>query len=159
MGLCTNSYCHALNDQQYIFQRNRRVYASPVSSSRSSTVRLPSSATTRGSPETACSYWAQDLHSLCFSSTGQAETPDPFQRALAHQLLPQQPINSVTHLAELPHSKKQCLALQAIHSPHARYSSPGAPSTNRSKSMQSARCSKDSLQRKRQTTNRCFHGK
>ena len=47
--------------------------------------------------------------------------------------------------------KEQCLALQAIHSPHARYSSPGAPSTNRSKSMQSARCSKDSLQRKRLT--------
>ena len=103
------------------------------------------------SPETACSYWAQDLHSLSFSSIGQAKTPDPFQRTLAHQLLPQQAINSVTHLAELPHCKEQCLALQAIRSPHARCSSSDAPSTNRSKSTQSAQCSKDSLQRKRLT--------
>ena len=83
----------------------------------------------------------QELHA--------AQKLDPFQRALAHQLLPQQPINSGIHLTEVPHCKDQCVALQAIHSPRARYSGSGAPSTNRSKGMQSAQSSKDSLQRKR----------
>ena len=103
------------------------------------------------SPEAACSYWAQDLHSLAFPITGQTETLDPFQRALAHQLLPQQPINSVIHPTELPHCKGQRLALQAVHSPRARYSGSGAPSTSRSKGMPLAQRRKDGWKRKRLT--------
>ena len=73
---------------------------------------------------------------------GQAEMLDLFQRSLAPQLPSQQPINSVAHLAELPHCKKQWIALQAIHSPDARVSGLGTPSINRSKSVKSAQRSK-----------------
>ena len=97
------------------------------------------------------SYWAQDLHSSAFSITGQAETLDPFQRALAHQLLPQQSNNSDADLAKLPHCKGKLVALQAVHSPDTTGSGLGAPSIIRSKRIKSARRNKDGLQRRRMT--------
>lgn len=85
------------------------------------------------------------------ANQGQAEMLDLLQQSLASQLLSQQPINSVTLLAELPHRKEKCSILQATHRSGARVSNLGGPSTNRSKSMKSARRSKDSLQHKRLT--------
>ena len=93
---------------------------------------------------------AQDVHnSVCFT-TGQAETLDPFQRASAHHLLPQQP-NIDAYLVKLPHCKGRLVALQAVHSPDTRVSGLGATSIIRSKSMKSARRNKDSLRRRRLT--------
>ena len=99
------------------------------------------------SSETACSYWAQDLQSSAFSFTGQAETLDPFQRGLAHQLLPQQPNNSDADLAKLPHCKGRLVALQAVHSPDTNVSCLRAPSIIKSKSTRPAQRNKDGLQR------------
>ena len=61
---------------------------------------------------------------------GQAAMPDLFQPSLAPQLLSQQQINHVAHLAELPHYQREWLALQATHSPDATVSGLAAPSTN-----------------------------
>ena len=99
------------------------------------------------SPDTACSYLAQDLHSYAFSSTGQTETLDPFQGPLStHQLLSQQLNNSDANLTELPHRKGGWIALKAVHSPAASVPGLGAPSTIKSKSMKSTQRSEQSLQ-------------
>ena len=105
---------------------------------------VPRSAATQGKLRHGV---AQDLHSYAFSSTGQAETLDPFQGPLpTHQLLSQQPNNSDANLTELPHRKGGRIALKAVHSPAASVPGLGAPSTIRSKSMKSTQRSEQSLQ-------------